>query len=241
MKLILVLLTMSLFGFSPDTSKNGKPGYNREEKKSTTIKESVSYRDQIEVFRSLGYKFADGVTKDMILKDVYEMSWKEETEKYIENNPYSVLYYCFGGRDPKVPGFNYSDKCIWFDLEFFDPSSQYKWFMERMGVITNGEIQFQEIKILVDDDNYEWISFKVNGQQKRWKLEKKGYIAEYVQRFSYLPGELNTKGRYTIFDDGSQQWVIDYATEEEQVEFNQKTGLKRKWLGEGNNFSEPEE
>jgi hypothetical protein len=33
--------------------------------------------------------------------------------------------------------------------------------------------------------------------------------------------------------------VIDYATEEEQKEFNNKTGLNRKWLGEGNHFSEP--
>jgi hypothetical protein len=49
---------------------------------------------------------------------------------------------------------------------------------------------------------------------------------------------LGTKGKYTYFDDGGQQFVIDYATEEEQKDFIKKTGLKREWLGEGNHFNE---
>lgn len=74
------------------------------------------------------------------------------------------------------------------------------------------------------------------------RMEKTGYVADhFVQRFSYLPEELQTKGRYTYFDNGGQQFVIDYATEEEQIEFNAGTGLEREWLGEGNHFSEPKE
>lgn len=202
----------------------------------------IKYEEQLKIFSSLGYDYNEGVTKEMILRDVYQMSWEEETEKYIEENPFSVLYYTFGWRDPDVPNYNYSENCIWFDLEFFDPSSQYKWFMERMGTITHGEINFSDITIEADSDNWEWISFKVNGIPKKWKLEKAGYIADhFVQRFSYLPKELNTKGRYTYYDNGGQQWVIDYATEMEQSLFDSTTGLKREWLGQGNHFSEPKE
>jgi len=205
-----------------------------------TIVSFVSYDDQISTFKSLGYEFDSEVTKEMILRDIHEMTWEEETEKFIAHNPYSILYYTFGWRDPNIKNYNYTNNCLWFDLDFFDPNIQYKWFMERLGAITNGEIQFTNISIQTDSNNWEWIEFKVNGIKKRWKLEKSGYVADhFVQRFSYLPTELQTKGKYTYFDNGGQQWVIDYATESEQKEFNHKTGLNREWLGEGNHFSDP--
>ncbi len=233
---------MGLFGFGGCKSKKTQHKKAETSKEEIVKVDSLSYDEQIIVFKTLGYEFADKVTKEMILRDVYEMTWEEETEQHIEKNPFSVLYYFYGWRDPEVPNYNYTDKCLWFDLEFFDPNSQYKWFMERMGAITNGEIKFENIEISTDRNNYEWISFDVNGVKKKWKLEKSGYIADsYVQRFSYLPTELKTKGRYTYFDNGGQQWVIDYATDKEQEEFNKLTGLKREWLGEGNHFSEPKE
>lgn len=234
---------MGLFGLF--SRKNDLPNASKDKSdKDNHVQKSnlLSYEEQLKVFASLGYHFNEGVTKEMILRDVYQMNWEEETEKYIENHPFSVLYYTFGWRDTKVPKYNYSESCIWFDLEFFDPNSQYKWFMERMGTISNGEISFTDINILTDKEGYEWITFKVNGVSKKWKLGKAGYIDDsYVQRFSYLPSELNTKGRYTYFDNGGQQWVIDFVTEEEQSEFINKTGLKREWLGEGNHFSAPKE
>lgn len=197
--------------------------------------EPMSYEDQIKVFNSLGYTFNEGVTKAMILRDVYEMTWQDETEKHIEENPFSILYYTFGWRAPEIPLYNYSEKCIWFDLEFFDPNTQYKWFMERMGSITEGKITYTDINILTDEEGWEWIEFKVNGIPKKWKLAKTGYIADhFIQQFSSLPNALNLKEKYTYFDNGGQQFVVDFATEKEQNEFNDKTGLKREWLGAGN-------
>ena len=206
---------------------------------------SISYEVQIKAFKTLGYEFASGVTKELILTDGYAKSmWdkiKKERLQEIEQNPFSRLYYYFGWRNNKIPSFNFSDKCIWFDLEFIDSSDQYIWFMERMGIITDGEINFTDISIQIDDNNYEWIEFKVNGINKKWKLEKVGYISDsFFQRFSYLPSELNTVGKYTYYDDGGQQFVIDYATQNEQEVFIKKTGLKREWLGEGNHFSKQE-
>ncbi len=200
----------------------------------------MKFEKQIEIFKTLDYEFVDGVSKELILDDVYEMTWEEETEKYIEENPFLILYYLFGWGSPAIKNYNYSDKCIYFDLEFFDTSLQYKWFMERMGAITNGEIHFSDITIETDLNDGEWINFKVNNISKRWKIGKTSLIvSDFVQHFSSLHKELGTSGQYTYYSDGGQQWVIDYANVLEQERFNEKTGLNREWLGEGGHFVNP--
>ena len=122
---------MGLFGFF---SRKGKSNLydqiDNDQKVPELVEPIVSYDKQIETFNSLGYEYDVEVTKEMILRDVFEMSWEDETEKYIENNPYSILYYTFGWRDPSIKKYNYTNKCLWFDLDFFDPNSQYKWFMK---------------------------------------------------------------------------------------------------------------
>ncbi len=155
------------------------------------MKKKLTYEEQIKIFETLGYTFNEEVTKEMILDEVLEIEWecegKEEAEQHIEDNPFSLLYSLFGWRSPEIEAYNYSEHSISFDLEFFDHILWYEWFMERMGAITNGEINFTDIKTFTDDEDYEWIEFKVNGIEKKWKLAKKGYIADtYVQRFSYL-------------------------------------------------------
>ena len=236
---------MGLFSLFSNKGDQKKAEDEKSEVINTSIKKAIekepmSYEDQIQIFKSLGYEFQPDVTKEMILYFAYEISWEEDTEKYIQDNPFAVLYQILGWRDPQIKNYNFSNKCVKFDLEFFDPNSQYKWFMERLGAITNAEINFTDIQIETDSENWEWIAFKVNGVSKRWRLEKSRYIADhFVQRFSYLPKELRTKGKYTYYSDGGQQWVIDYATDDEQIEFNWKTGLNREWLGEGNHFTEP--
>ena len=203
----------------------------------------ISLDEQLKVFKSLGYDFADGVTQEMIFREVNEINWDSDitAKDFLEQEPFSWLYFFYGHFDPALEGNFYSSQCIWYDLEFFDPAqTAYGTFMYRMGLITHGEIAFTDIKVHLDDANWEWISFKVNGIAKRWKLEKRGYIADhYIQRFAYLPTEFNTKGRYTYYDNGGQQFVLDYATEEEQNSFIQKTGLRREWLDKGDFFSEP--
>ncbi len=244
-KKITILFFITGLVFSGFKYKNSEPEV-KVDKKTQSSNKSISFEKQVEVFKSLGYVFVDGVTKDLILTDGYAKSvWNEirkERLQEIEQMPFSRLYYYYGWRSPNISGFNFTDKCIWFDLEFIDSSDQYIWFMKRMGVITGDEIKYTDISIETDEDNYEWIVFKVNGIEKKWKLEKVGYISDaFFKRFSYLPVELKTKGKYTYYDDGGQQFVIDYATESEQKEFITRTGLKREWLGEGNHFSDPKE
>jgi len=203
----------------------------------------MKFEKQLEIFKELGYHFNDGVSPEVIFEIIKNNNQEiDDPRKLFEDQPFSLLYYYFGWRDPGVKSYNFSEHCIWFDLEFFDPSDQYKWFMERMGAISNGELNFRNIEIIVDEKGYQRIRFEVNGISKEWRLEKPNYISNsFVQRFSNLPLELKTRGKYTYFDDGSQQFVIDYATDHEQKRFNKKTGLKREWLGAGNHFSEPKD
>jgi len=209
----------------------------------------VPFETQLEVFEKLGYKLNSKVNlkdieRELVTNGMIDTS-KMKMEKYFETNPYNSLYYFMGWT--KYDKLNkklirYTDKCIWYDLEFIDPSSEYITLMKRMGEISDGELSFTDISLSIGKDNYEWISFKVNGIEKKWKLQKVRYIADsFFTRFSHLTSELKTNGRYTYFDNGSQQFVIDYATPSEQKEFIKKTGLQREWLTGGKHFSEPKD
>ena len=209
-------------------------------KLQTPKMDTLNFDEQLKVFESLGYKLNVGISKEVILSEIQKQDLTiKDAENIFKESKFERLYYYLGWLYVDSSRNYYTDNCIWFDLEFIDPSSEYITFMERMGVITNGELSYTEISIRVDENNYEWIDFKVNGISKKWKLAKVRYIDDsFFQRFSYLPQEFKTKGRYTYYDDGGQQFVIDYATEDEQKQFIEKTGLKREWLGIGNHFSE---
>jgi hypothetical protein len=227
---------MGLFGFF---SKKTAPTQSNDLYK-TPLMDTISFEKQWSTFIALGYKLNDGITKDEVLKSANEsFDFDGNNEKHFEQKPFERLYYHLGWL--KFDGVRkyFTNDCIWYDIEFIDPSSEYITFMKRMGEITHGEIVYTDINLRVDSNNYEWIDFKVNGISKSWKLSKVRYIDDsFFQRFSYLPSELNTKGKYTYFDDGGQQFVIDYSTEKEQKDFIERTGLKREWLGKGNHFSE---
>jgi len=203
------------------------------------VTDTIDFHEQLKIYQTLGYKLNEGIRKDLIFENMKgRYSPGTDIEEEFKKSKFVLLYYYLGWSHSYPPKY-YTDNCIWFDLEFIDPSSEYITFMQRMGVITKGELTYTDITLKVDEKNYEWIDFKVNGVRKEWKLAPKGYIDDsFFQRFSYLPIEFKTKKRYTYFDDGGQQFVIDYASENEQKEFSIKTGLKREWLGEGNHFSE---
>ena len=160
----------------------------------------------------------------------------------IEQNPYLILYYALSHQDAKIDDYYLTDQYFWYVLDYFEQPIAYKYFMLRMGKITDGEIVFEDVNVEFDENNTKWISFNVNGKAKKWNLGEGDFVDDsFVQRFAYLTQELNTKGRYTYFDRGGEDFIIDYATEKEQNAFNEKTNLNREWLGEGNHFSEPKE
>ncbi len=234
---------MGLFGLFKKhfdkIKKEENPENNSNKTELTISADTLSFDQQLKIFNTLGYQLNSGITKEIIFKNMkgnYLPGTDLEAE--FRKSPFQLLYYYLGWRHSGHP-VHYTDNCVWYDIEFIDPSSEYITFMKRMGTITKGELNYTDISLRVDENNYEWIDFKVNGAIKKWKLSKVGYIDDsFFQRFSYLPTEFKTKGHYTYYDDGGQQFVIDYATENEQKKFIETTGLKREWLGEGNHFSE---
>jgi len=226
-----------------EKNKNSAPIFKR------IKKTPVPFKEQLNVLEDLGYKLNPKVTlkdieRQLISNGIIDTS-KTSMEAYFSMKSYDELYYYMGWRKyDKVnkKAIPYTGKCIWYDLEFIDPSSEYMTLMKRMGEITHGELSFTDMSISVDDNSYQWISFKVNGIAKKWKLQKVNYIDDsFFTRFADLTYELKTNGFYTYFENDSQQFVIDFATPSEQKEFIKKTGLQREWLTGGKHFAIPKD
>lgn len=221
MKKYYLILFVLCFGFNNDAN--------------TDLLEK-SFDEQFKVFKKLGYKLNRNISKDILLSNIRknDKSMTSIDSLFVEK-PFENLYYYLGTKYEYPLGY-YSEDCIYYDLEFIDSKEDYKWLMIRMGEITKGEINFSNINLSEDQDNYQYIEFKVNGLDKKWKLEKAGYIDEYIfDKFARLNKELDTNGKYTCYNNNSQSFVIDYATPQEQEIFIKETKLKRKWLIEGIN------
>ncbi len=209
-------------------------------KKSILNDQNISFDEQLEVLNNLGYKPKPSVTKEFLLNFINKELEIPNPIDSVEQSPYLVLYYALSHQDAKIEDYYLTDQYFWYVLDYFEQPIAYKYFMERMGKITNGEIMFKNVNVEFDENNTKWISFEVNNKIKKWNLGESEFVDDsFVQRFAYLTQELNTKGRYTYFDRGGEDFIIDYASANEQREFNKKTGLKRIWLGEGNHFAEP--
>ncbi len=238
--IIGIIIAVIIYGFSG--KKNKKEKVHTEQ--TLTVKQDESknptFDEQLKIFESLGYKFNKRL-KELVFLDVKNNWGIENVELEFKKRPFGMLYVFSGFWSSEIDNYYYTDDYISYTLDYLSTKG-YIQFMNRMGVITNGEISFKNINVSTDKNGVEWISFKVNGIDKKWKLEKKNYIADsFVQRFSYLPAEFKTKGKYTYFDAGTEWFTIDYATNKEQLEFNEKTNLNREWLGQGNHFSEPKD
>lgn len=203
----------------------------------TRNNDTLSLDEQLIVLDSLGYVLNEGITKRTILNDIAG-NYVPETnlEQEFRNQPFGLLYFTIGGFSLEQKKY-YTNKCIVYNLGFNDLGSDFVSFIQRMGVITNGELKYSDIELKIEN-GYQWLKFKVNGTSKSWKLMAIGQSDDsFFNRFLELTTEFKTKGKYTYFDIGGSDFILDYATEEEQKRFISKTELKREWLGEGNHFS----
>jgi hypothetical protein len=192
----------------------------------------MSYEDQIEVFKSLGYSFPDNITKEKILTEGVPESIKDEMRirnlHDIEEKPFSSLYFQLGY-------LNECNKCMIFDYEIMDCEDGYFTIISEMVSITEGELILTDIICESADEDSDQInlSFKINGIEKKWTFLLEGGLEfTLLNKLSKLPLEIGAKGKYTVFSDGEQVVVIDYMTESERDLFIQKTGLKILWLDE---------
>jgi len=199
--------------------------------------DTLSLDEQLNVFNSLGYNLNEGITKKTILKNMAGNYLPETNlEQEFKNQQFDLLYIILGGYSVD-PTTHYTNHCILYNLGFNDLGSEFTSFIQRMSVITNGELNYSDIELKLEN-GFQWLKFKVNGISKSWKLMAVGRSDDsFFNRFVELTTEFKTKGKYTYFDNGGTDFIIDYATEDEQKQFIAKTKLKREWLGEGNHFS----
>lgn len=238
--IIGIIIAVIIYGFSGKKKQREKSLIKQTVIEEQDYSKNPTFDEQLKIFESLGYKFNKDL-KRLVFLEVESGMDRKYIELEFKKRPFSMLYVYAGFWSSEIESYFYTDDYISYALDYFNTKG-YIQFMNRMGVITKGEINFKNINVNTDKNGIQWISFEVNGVHKKWKLERVNYIADsFVQRFSYLPEELKTEGKYTYFDEGNEWFTIDYATKEEQLEFNEKTSLNREWLGQGNHFSEPKE
>jgi len=189
-------------------------------------KDKISFDDQLSAFLDCGFQLNPGVGE-------FELNqWPRTTEEF-ENKPFSHLYQVLGqpvNRERMTP---FTNQCWFFNLECVEGNGVYVNIMQNISRISNGELQFENLKDHVDFRKREaWISFDCNGEACKWDLKvdddwADGEIFEMVQG---LAEKYNTTKRFTYFDSGGSTFVLGYHSHEELKKLIKLTGLKIAWL-----------
>lgn len=221
--------------------------YKKIEADSThKIKEHISLDSQEKVFESLGYSFKNELSKQYLIPKMFgSMLEFPETiadtyaeslfDNYFEELPFARLYYFYGWtiwstRNSALEPL--SNKCIWYDLTFLEYNADYVEFMKWMESITGEELSFTDIEIKNVDENHKEIQFTINDTSKKWNIDTSNLFETFIKKFTNLTEEFNTEKKFTFYSCDNEQFVLDYANEQEQEQFVRKTKIPRKWLND---------
>lgn len=195
-------------------------------KKSTDKKSKPTFQEQLETFKELGFNFNQGI-------DSSDINRWEGGHKEFEDQPYHLMYQTLGQTIEREPWTPITNKCWDFDLEAIDDHDAYVDIMKNISRITNGDLIFENISDYVDiDKGKAWVSFTCNGDNYKWDLKvdndwADGSLFDRVQELAY---KYKTRGLFTFFNTGGQDFVLGYYTKEELETIRQKTGLDIVWL-----------
>ena len=188
----------------------------------STIKAKPTFEEQFKIFEELGFSLNKNIKKSDINR--WEGGYKE-----FENQPYNLMYQTLGQTIEKEPWTPITNKCWDFDLEAIEDHGSYINIMKNISRITNGELIFENLKDYVDiDEKKAWLSFSFRGESYHWELKvdddwADGNLFDNVQM---LAEKYKTKGRFTYFNTGGQDFILGYHTKEELELIKQKTGLE---------------
>ncbi len=186
---------------------------------------AVSFEIQMETFRKLGFALNSSIDESVV-DDL-------RRDKSIVERPYAILYMELGRTIQKEPWTPLTDRCWDFDTEAIEDHGAYVEIVRNLERITRGEIKFEKLKDFVDvEGGKAWVSFSVRGKNYKWDLKvDNDWVDEgFFTKIGQLTRELKTKGRFTAFDTGGQNFVIGYETPEQRDVVVKATGLKIEWL-----------
>jgi hypothetical protein len=213
----LIIIAMgflsTLFGFS---------GCNGQSKSGN----KPSFQEQLEIFTELGFTLNQGI-------DTSDINRWEGGYKEFEDQPFSLMYQTLGQTIEEEPWTPITNKCWNFDIEAIEDHGSYIEIMKNISRITNGELVFENIEDYVDiEEGKAWVSFTCQGDSYKWNLKVDddwvdGSLFDKVQE---LAEKYKTKGRFTYFNTGGQDFVLGYHTKEELETIKGKTKLNIVWL-----------
>ncbi|MBK9451200.1 MAG: hypothetical protein IPN95_17680 [Bacteroidetes bacterium] len=186
LQVILILLLLS----GNACSDNHPP------KNNSSKNENPSFQQQLDVFEDLGYRLNPGITPQDILTSALESGEAgAHPEDLFVANPYEELYYYLGWTKEGTREY-FTNDCIWYDLEFIDPSEEYITFMQRMGAITHGEIEYSSRACFrVDDRNTNGSTLLSMVFQNHRNCNRSGISTTPFPAVFLSHCELKTKGR----------------------------------------------
>ncbi len=185
-----------------------------------------TFDEQLKIFVDLGYTLNEGC-------DTSDINRWQDGHKEFEEQPYRLMYKTLGQTIEREPWTPLTDKCLDFDLEAIEDHGAYIDIMKSISRISNNELKFNNIKDYVDiEKGIAWVSFNCNGDKYKWDLIVNddwadGNLFDLVQE---LTDKYNTKGKFTFFNTGGQDFVLGYHTPTELEKIKQITGLDIVWL-----------
>ncbi len=185
-----------------------------------------SFEEQFETFKNLGFILNKGV-------DISDINhWKGGLKEF-ETLPYHLIYQTLGSTLERKPFTPLTNKCWNFDTEAIEDHGAYIDIMKNISRITNGELIFENITDFIEiEEETAWVSFTCNGDNYKWDLEVDndwvdGELFVKVQDLTY---KYKTKGKFTFFNTGGQDFVLGYETPEDLDIIRKTTGLEIVWL-----------
>jgi len=195
-------------------------------KTQSLSKTKPTFEEQFETFKQLGFTLNPGT-------DTSDINRWPGGHKEFEDLPYHLMYQTLGQTIEREPWTPLTNKVWDFDLEAIEDHGAYVDIMKNISRITNGDLVFKDIKDHIDiEEGKAWVSFKCNGDNYKWdlKVDDDWADGDLFDRVQELTDKYKTKGKFTFFSTGGQNFVLGYCTSEELEKFRQATGLDIVWL-----------
>ena len=195
------------------------------DKKNKKANKSLSVEEQLETLQALGFILNEGIDRIEII-EIAETLNAKNTE------PYTILYAVLGCLSEES-GIPFTDHCWDFDTEAIEDHGAYVEIVDNISRITRGALRFENVEDYVDiEEEIAWVSFTCEGDNYKWDLivDDDWVDARLFDKMQELAVKYNTKGKFTYYNTGGQDFVLGFHTPEELEKIRKTTGLEILWL-----------